>query len=152
MQISEKEVNALITLALETAKECHRGQKDKGGHDYILHPMAVAEKCSESPCKVVALLHDVIEDCGETRQSLTQRGFPEWVIEAVWLLTKKGETEEEYFSAIARNPIARLVKLADLSHNSDLTRIANSTDKDLARVKKYQKQMEFLSQMSVGDI
>lgn len=72
--------------------------------------------------------------------------------EAVWLLTKKGETEEEYFSAIARNPIARLVKLADLSHNSDLTRIANPTDKDLARVKKYQKQMEFLSQMSVGDI
>lgn len=73
MQTSEKEVNALITLALKTAKECHRGQKDKGGHDYILHPMSVAEKCSESPCKVVALLHGVIEDSGDQTKSYATR-------------------------------------------------------------------------------
>lgn len=73
MQTSEKEVNALITLALKTAKECHQAQKDKGGHDYILHPMAVAEKCSESLCKVVALLHDVIEDSGDQTKSYATR-------------------------------------------------------------------------------
>lgn len=73
MQTSEKEVNALITLTLKTAKECHRGQKDKGGHDYILHPMSVAEKCSENSRKVVALLHDVIEGSGDQTKSYATR-------------------------------------------------------------------------------
>ena len=97
--------------------------------------------------KTVALLHDVVEDSDWTLEDLRKEGLPEEVVQAVGILTKKrNENYEEYILRVKQNPLARQVKLADLQHNSDLSRLANVTDRDRKRVAKYQKAIAFLSE------
>lgn len=110
------------------------------------HPVAVADMVLTPEEKVVALLHDVVEDTSVTLQDLKQE-FPAEVVEAVDLLTKKKEPDfslDNYLKDIRENEIARQVKLADLKHNMDLSRIANPTQRDLLRLEQYKKSKDYL--------
>lgn len=141
-----KDWKALYERAGEIASRAHQGQKDKGGHPYIGHPMAVADMVLKPEEKVVALLHDVVEDTSVTLQEL-EKEFPEEVVKAVDLLTKKKGADfsmGKYLKDIRENEIARQVKLADLKHNMDLSRITNPTRKDLLRLERYKKSKDYL--------
>lgn len=144
-----KFVKSQYEIALNIATEAHKGQKDKGGADYIKHPLKVSDLCQHSLSKVIALLHDVIEDCGESEMSLSEKGIYPMVFQRVSLLTKKdGQDYQDYLEKIAEDPYAREVKIADLTHNMDLSRIQNPTDKDFKRVEKYKKALDFLKSVN----
>jgi len=131
-------MNHLLEKAIELATTHHRGQVDKGGNAYILHPLAVMMRVKTTEEKIVAVLHDIIEDTPVTLDELRQHLFPEHIILAIDTLTKrKKESYDKYIWRIKNNPIALVVKLADLEENLDLTRIPSPTEKDLERVKKY---------------
>lgn len=137
--------NDLLKKAIIIASTAHCGQKDKGGKPYIEHPKAVADMLGGTREKIVAMLHDVIEDTNVTSEFLLEQGFPEDIVDAVVLLSKNPETNyEEYLKAVKANPLARIVKLADLTHNSDLSRIPNPTEKDIKRKEKYLRAIKSL--------
>lgn len=120
--------------------EAHKEQKDKSGLPYVFHPFHLAEQMETEETTVVALLHDVVEDTGYTLADLGAMGFSKSVLDALALLTHDPSVDYmDYVRAIKANPIARTVKLADLRHNSDLTRLDTVDEKALARVEKYQK-------------
>ena len=132
--------------AYEIAKRAHLGQVDKAGEDYIKHPEKVASFVETDEEKAVAYLHDVIEDTELTLEDLYEYGFSKEVIEAVDIITKKkGEDYQSYLNSVKKNKLARAVKLADLRHNSDLTRLIKVTEKDIKRKEKYQKAIDFLN-------
>ena len=132
--------------AYEIAKRAHLGQVDKAGEDYIKHPEKVASFVKTDEEKAVAYLHDIIEDTELTLEDLGEYGFSKEVIEAVDIITKKrGEDYQSYLNSVKKNKLARVVKLADLCHNSDLTRLAKVTEKDIKRKEKYQKAIDFLN-------
>ena len=132
--------------AYEIAKRAHLGQIDKAGEDYIKHPEKVASFVNSDEEKAVAYLHDVIEDTELTLEDLREYGFSEEVLEAVDVITKKkGQDYQTYLNSVKENKLARVVKLADLRHNSDLTRLINITEKDIERKEKYQKAIDFLN-------
>ena len=131
--------------ALRLAYEAHKGQYDKSGVPYVFHPLHLAEQMEDEESIVAALLHDVVEDTAYSLADLRAMGFPEKALEAVALLTH--DPTEPYLSYVARvkeNPIARRVKLADLRHNSDLSRIETVTARDLERVEKYAAAIRLL--------
>ena len=137
---------SIVDLALSIARKAHEGQLDKAGVDYIEHPIYVASQVDTEEEKAVALLHDVIEDSPVSAEELLQAGLPETVVTAVQVLTKKKEQDyQTYLETVKKNPLARLVKLADLKHNSDLSRLSSITEKDRERLKKYKKAIDFLS-------
>ena len=136
----------MLELALSIATEAHRGQFDKAGIDYIEHPIYVASQVDTEEEKAVALLHDVIEDSPFTAEELLLAGLPETVVTAVQILSKKkGQDYQTYLENVKSNSLARVVKLADLKHNSDLSRLSSITEKDRERLKKYKKAIDFLS-------
>ncbi|MDR1184900.1 MAG: HD domain-containing protein [Coriobacteriales bacterium] len=123
--------------ALRVATEAHAGQTDKGGRPYISHPLTVAAMV-KGDAVVVALLHDVVEDTAVTLEDLRSAGFSDAVISAVDAITRrKGEHDVPYLARVRENPLALTVKLADLTHNSDITRIANPSDTDKKRATLY---------------
>jgi (p)ppGpp synthase/HD superfamily hydrolase len=135
----------MIDLALRLCYEYHKGQKDKAGAPYFLHPISVALKVTTESEKITALLHDTIEDTELTLSDLRLLGFSDEIIEAVGAITK--DPNEDYFEYIYRvknNPIATAVKIADLKHNSDLSRLSEVTDKDRRRAAKYRKALKIL--------
>ena len=137
---------SMVDLALSIARKAHEGQLDKAGVDYIEHPIYVASQVDTEEEKAVALLHDVIEDSPVSAEGLLQAGLPETVVTAVQVLTKKKEQDyQTYLETVKKNPLARVVKLADLEHNSDLSRLSSITEKDRERLKKYKKAIDFLS-------
>lgn len=118
------------TKAHEVAKKAHFGQTDRAGIDYIKHPETVASFVTTDEEKAVAYLHDVIEDTTLTLLDLKKEGFSKNIIEAVDILTKKkGQDYQSYLNLVKTNELARVVKLADLRHNSDLTRLPLITKK-----------------------
>ena len=132
--------------AYEIAKRAYLGQVDKAGKDYIKHPQKVASFVKSDEEKAVAYLHDVIEDTELTLEDLHEYEFSKEVIEAVDIITKKkGEDYQSYLNSVKKNKLARAVKLADLRHNSDLTRLTKVTEKDIERKEKYQKAIDFLN-------
>lgn len=132
--------------AYEIAKKAHLGQVDKAGEAYIKHPEKVASFVKTDEEKAVAYLHDVIEDTELTLENLYEYDFSKEVIEAVDIITKKrGEDYQSYLNSVKKNKLARAVKLADLRHNSDLTRLTKVTEKDIERKEKYQKAIDFLN-------
>jgi len=132
-------------LAYNIASKAHKGQKDKGGEDYFKHPLTVSNKLSGEKDKIVALLHDVIEDTDVTVNDLREAGFSDEVVLAVSVITKKdGEDYEEDLNRVKQNPIALRVKIADMEHNSDISRIKNPTEKDLKRLEKYRIRLKEL--------
>lgn len=134
-----------VELAHNIAIEAHRGQVDKAGVDYIKHPETVASFVSSPEEKAAAYLHDTLEDTYITSKDLRNSGIPESVIVAVELLThKKGVNYFDYLAKLKNNEIAKVVKLADLKHNSDKSRLEEITQKDIDRFKKYEKAIEYL--------
>lgn len=135
----------MIETAKRICKMAHEGQFDKGGNAYYLHPFAVADMCKTENEKIVAYLHDVLEDTEITADDLAAAGFSREVIDALIILTH--DPREPYFDYIKRireNHLARAVKINDLTHNSDLSRLKEITAKDLARIKKYEHSMQIL--------
>jgi len=133
---------AMSTLerAIEIAAAAHAGQVDKAGQPYILHPLRVMLRVATDYERMAAVLHDVVEDTPVTLAQLTEAGFPKEVVDAIEALTKRaGETRMQAAARAASNPIARVVKLADNAENMDLSRIANPTEKDFARVEEYKQ-------------
>lgn len=140
-----------LERAIALAATVHAGQKDKAGAVYILHPLRLMMKMKTLEAQIVAVLHDVVEDCGVTPALLAYEGFQTPVIDAVLALTKRwvDDVEEPYTAFIeraAQNPIARLVKLADLEDNMDLSRIPIPTAKDYARLEKYQAAKKIIEE------
>lgn len=132
--------------ALKLSFEAHKDQLDKSGMPYVFHPFHLAEQMTDEDTTVVALLHDVVEDTDYTLDDLRVMGFNEKVIEAIGLMTHaEGVPYMEYVAKIKENPIAKAVKLADLTHNSDSSRLDNITEKDTARREKYKNAIEFLN-------
>ena len=137
---------SMVDLALSIARQAHEGQLDKAGVDYIEHPIYVASQVKSEKEKAVALLHDVLEDSPVSAEELLIAGLPEEVVTAVKVLTKKPMQDyQAYLETVKKNSLARVVKLADLKHNSDLSRLTSITEKDRERLKKYKNAIDFLS-------
>lgn len=136
----------MIDIALAIARKAHAGQVDKAGVDYIQHPLYVASQVKTEQEKSVALLHDVLEDSDITAADLLAYGLSNEVVTAVQTLTKKkGQSYQDYLEKVKSNDLARVVKLADLKHNSDLSRLKSVSDTDRERVEKYKKGIYYLS-------
>ncbi len=136
----------LLATAKGIAELAHDGQVDKAGRPYIEHPLAVAAMLDSATEKTVALLHDVLEDSDKFQvHDLYEAGFSDDIINAVLALTRRnGETRANYIKRVKQNPLATKVKLADLTHNMDLSRIPSPTRKDIERTKMYQKNFDYL--------
>lgn len=127
--------------------EAHKDQKDKSGLPYVFHPFHLAEQMQDEETTIVALLHDVVEDTPYSLEDLREAGFSEAVVEAVSLMTHDDGAEYmDYVRKIKQNPIAKAVKLADLRHNSDLSRLDEITDKALKRREKYLEAIKILEE------
>ena len=128
----------LTNRALQLSYNAHKNQEDKSGIPYVYHPYHLAEQMTDEYSVAVALLHDVVEDSSLSLADLVAEGFPQPVIEAVALLTHdKTVPYTDYIEKIKMNPIARAVKLADLRHNSDLSRYRTVDDEARRRAQKY---------------
>ncbi len=133
--------------ALKLCFEAHKNQTDKSGMPYVFHPFHLAEQMKDEDTTIAALLHDVVEDTDYTVADLKQMGFPPNAIEALELLTHNDDTPYmEYVAKIKNNPIARAVKLADLEHNSDLSRLDTIDEKVLKRNEKYSRAIRLLNE------
>ncbi len=136
---------ATLEKAIALAAVAHSGQKDKGGAPYILHPIRVMLRLEGDADRIVAVLHDVVEDSDITLDALAAEGFSPEILRAIDALTKQpGETRLQAAARAAKNEIARRVKLADNAENCDLTRIANPTERDMARLHEYEEVRDFL--------
>lgn len=122
--------------------------KDKGGHPYILHCLRVMNQMDTEEEKIVAILHDTVEDGVITIEELIKERFSQNVIYALILLThEKGKPYDEYIKGIATYALATKVKLADLKDNSDITRLKGLTKKDFDRMEKYHRSYVYLSKI-----
>ena len=131
--------------ALKLCFEAHKNQVDKSGMPYVFHPFHVAEQMTDEATTIVALLHDVVEDTDYTLEDLAAEGFGEDILEAVALMTHEDDVPYlDYVAKLKDNPIARAVKLADLAHNSDLSRIGEVDEETRERLEKYQKAIALL--------
>ncbi len=127
-----------LERAIEIAASAHAGQVDKAGQPYILHPLRVMLSVETVNERIAAVLHDVVEDTQWTFDALRNEGFSEIVLKAVVALTKQdGESRIVAARRAADNPIARAVKLADVSDNMDLSRISDPKESDFARLEEY---------------
>lgn len=134
-------------IARAIAEKAHAGQTDKAGRPYIGHPAHVAASVRGSKAKAVAWLHDVVEDTDTTFEDLAAAGIDEEVIAALRLLTHDAAVPYlDYVAKLKGNELARTVKLADLAHNSDLSRLSEVTDADRERLEKYRKAIAILSE------
>lgn len=141
----QKHKNALLEQALALALEAHRGQCDRNGAAYILHPLRVMCRLRTNAERLTAILHDVVEDSELTLADLKGKGFPEEVVQAVDCLTKRaGEDYETQVARAKSNPLARSVKLADLEDNMDVRRLKTVREADTARLERYRKAWRFL--------
>lgn len=137
----------LTKKALKLSFQAHKDQVDKSGVPYVFHPFHLAEQMNNEEAVIVALLHDVVEDTEYTLQDIATMGFPESVTEALALMTHDEAVPYlEYVKRLKKNPIARMVKLADLRHNSDLSRLDTVDEKALERIEKYKKAIAILSE------
>lgn len=134
-----------IEKAIVLAAKKHAGQLDKGNQPYIFHPLRLMFKVNTPEQQIVAVLHDILEDTDTTIVDLISLGFSQTIVDAIVSLTKKsGESRIDAAHRAVQNPIARVVKLADVADNMDLSRIANPTQKDLQRLEEYQKVRDIL--------
>ena len=134
-----------LERAIQIAVQAHMGQKDKGGEPYILHPLRIMFTMHTDLERIVAVLHDVVEDSEWTLDHLRDEGFPDQVLAAVDCLTRKSdEPYEDFIERVQINTLARTVKIADLEDNLDASRIPELTDKDIERIRKYQKALAVL--------
>ena len=132
--------------ALKLCFQAHKDQWDKSGIPYVFHPFHLAEQMTDEATTVVALLHDVVEDTPYTLEDLKDMGFPSEITEAIALMTHDPAVPYmDYVKNIKGNPIARAVKLADLTHNSDLSRLDLVDDRAIRRLEKYAAAIKLLT-------
>ena len=137
--------------AIRIAVEAHRGQKDRAGAPYILHPLRMMLRARTDAERMAAVLHDVVEDTPWTLDDLRARGFPEQVIDAVDGLTRRpGEEYDAFVERAAAHPVARRVKLADIEDNLDLRRLDAVAARDLDRLDRYLRAFRRLSADTEG--
>lgn len=141
----------LTKKALELSFQTHKNQRDKSGAPYVYHPFHLAEQMDDEYSTCVALLHDVVEDSKDSPEPVTlndlrNMDFPENVVAAIALMTHdKAVPYMDYVRKIKTNPIAKKVKLADLRHNSDTSRLGRPIDEKVTqRLAKYREAMEIL--------
>jgi (p)ppGpp synthase/HD superfamily hydrolase len=135
-----------LERAISISALAHAGQMDKGGSPYILHPLKVMLRLRDNEERIVAVLHDVVEDTAITLADLRNEGFSKAILGAIDALTKReNEVYQAFIERAALDPIARRVKLADLAENSDLSRLNEPSQKDLDRIEKYQKAIDYLT-------
>ena len=133
--------------ALKLCFETHKDQVDKTDMPYVFHPFHLAEQMDDEISTVCALLHDVVEDSDMTLEGLAGMGFPAQVIEVLSLLTHaEGVPYMDYVREIAKNPLAKKVKIADLTHNSDLTRMDEVDEWAFSRNEKYREALRILTE------
>ncbi|MBF0340156.1 MAG: GTP pyrophosphokinase [Magnetococcales bacterium] len=139
-----------LDCAIALAAKAHLGQQDKSGKPYILHPLRLMFRLENDTERMVAVLHDVIEDTEINRAHLAGLGFPEEVLEALDRLTHVGEEPyEAYIERIAAHPLARRVKLMDLEDNMDIRRLSQPwSERDIQRLQKYRRAWERLRALS----
>lgn len=131
--------------ALKLSFEAHKNQLDKSGMPYVFHPFHLAEQMEDEETTIVALLHDVIEDTDYTIEDIENMGFSRAVCDALSLMTHDSyEPYMDYVARLKENPIARTVKIADLRHNSDLSRLDYVDGRAILRCEKYKKAIELL--------
>jgi (p)ppGpp synthase/HD superfamily hydrolase len=136
----------ILEAAIALACRAHTGQVDKAGAPYILHPLRLMLKFADEDARMAAVLHDVVEDGGVTWDELRKLGVPEQVIAAVDGLTRReSESYEEFIERAARDPLARRVKIEDVRDNMDLTRIGTLGAKDMERVQRYHRALQYLT-------
>lgn len=130
-----------IEKAIEIAVMAHKGQKDKPGAEYILHPLRVMKRGKSEIEKICGVLHDVVEDSEWTFEMLKNEGFSDEVIAVLRCVTKESEKEDYdvFINRIAQNPIAVEVKINDLLDNMDITRLKELNEQDVKRLNKYLK-------------
>ena len=127
-----------LERALQIAVQAHAGQKDKNGEAYIFHPIRVMMRCKHPGAKIVALLHDVVEDTSVSFEQLEKEGFSAEVLSALRLVTHLPEVPyESYIDIIMTDAIATEVKIADLEDNSDIRRLREVDDRAVTRLRKY---------------
>lgn len=138
----------MLEKAIRIASIAHKNQKDKNGKPYILHPLRVMLSFESYDEKIVAVLHDVIEDSNFTLKDLKEEGFSKEIIEAIDAISRR--EEEEYFEFIKRvitNKMASRVKLKDLADNMNISRIENPKAEDFNRIKKYKKAEKMIKEV-----
>ena len=134
-------------MALKLCFEAHKEQVDKSGMPYVFHPFHLAEQMNTEETTIVALLHDLVEDTDYTIEELVDMGFDKSITDAIALMTHADNVAYmDYVRAIKDNPLAKTVKLADLKHNSDLTRLEIVDEKALSRREKYLKAIAILEE------
>jgi (p)ppGpp synthase/HD superfamily hydrolase len=136
---------ATLGRAIAIAAQAHQEQRDKAGAPYILHPLRIMAQMSTEAEMIVAVLHDLLEDTEWTIDQLRAEGFSADVLAALECVTRRDkETYDAFIERARSNTLARRVKLADLEDNMDLRRIAQITDRDIERVRKYHRARQLL--------
>ena len=146
VELTEEEY--FVELARQLAKEYHKGQVDKAGVDYFSgHITSVVNGVSTVEEKIVAYLHDTLEDTEFSYLDLMVLGFSDKVINGIIFITKdKKEKYEDYLKHVKSNELARAVKLSDLTNNMDLSRLKKITEVDKKRLEKYKKAYKYLKE------
>ena len=146
--MKKEDITNLLDKAALICVTKHQGQRDKAGAAYFQHPMRVAMKCEKDEEKIVALLHDTIEDTDVTPEWLKQQGFSEEIVEAILSVTRNpGEDYEHFIDRTKNNPIGRIVKIHDLEDNLNVIRLKEITPEMAERLTKYLKALEFLKNL-----
>ena len=141
-----------LTRAIHIATEAHKEQKNKVGKPYITHVMRVMERCKSDDEKIVAVLHDVVEDTSTTHDDLRKEGFNEKVLSAIDAITqRKKESKTAYIERVKKNSLATRVKLNDLEDNMDVRRLPKITERDVKRLNKYLRTYRKLLKMTMGE-
>lgn len=135
-----------LDKAIQIASKAHANQIDKAGKPYILHPLRVMFKMDTEPEMIIAVLHDIMEDCkGITAYYLEKEGFTEEIVNTLIVLNRHNYTDyETYIGKVSKNPVARKVKIADIEDNINLLRLESVEENDLQRIKKYHWAYNYL--------
>jgi len=137
----------ILEKAIQIAVNAHFGQKDKAGSPYILHPLRVMNSVDETDAKIVAILHDVVEDTTITFDELIEAGIPKHLVITLRLLThKENVSYEDYIVRLSENQLAVKVKLADLKDNMDLSRMREISEDNLEKFEKYVTSYRYLKE------
>ncbi|MFK1019532.1 GTP pyrophosphokinase [Pseudomonas aeruginosa] len=148
-KIEQKQLNTWVSF--QSAEQPLLGQFSVSGNTYILHPLRLMARFTDPFEQAVSLLHDVIEDSDTTAEDLLNEGFPENVVEAVVLLSRRrGESYEVFIERICPHPLARKIKLADIEDNLNVLRLASLGEPDLRRVSKYHQAWRRLQNFEAG--
>ena len=134
-----------LEQAIVIAAKAHAGQVDKAGAPYILHPLRLMLQMEKPEERIVAVLHDVVEDSDWSLEQLREEGFSPKIIEAIDSVTRQQDEDyDEFIGRTTRNSIGSRVKLADLRDNCDLSRIANPSETDYQRIAKYRQAIRMV--------